>query len=445
MHPIRTFRSLLRPSTASGISPFKALSLALAGTLGVGNIAGVATALYLGGPGAVFWMIFSALVAMVLKYAEICLALRHKRYDKNGQPEGGAPYYIQDGFTSIGWPKLGKCLGWIFAFFCLINTFTMGSMLQVNAVAGALQEGFGIPLSVTGIALAFFTLFVVKGGATRIAALTEKLVPLMTLVFLGLCSAVLVLRYYRIGDVVYHIFADAFDVSSVGGGILGFVTSSGVRYGVMRGLVSNEAGSGTAPMAHATADHATPASQGVLGLIEVFVDTVLLCSVTALAILVSDSGPDAFGEDGVRTAQTAFSSVLGDWAGWLFALSIMFFGVATILCWAHYGQTALRAIFRGHRRLNRIGATLFPWMYSVTVIAGAVIAPARVWQLADDALAVMTIMNLLVLFMMHKEVAEETEHYISPHKVKEIKGGASHQNRLDHISEICGGTGGRRT
>ncbi len=390
----------------------KALSIALAGTLGVGNIVGVATALYLGGAGAIFWMLFSALVAMVLKYAEIVLALRHRRFDAEGHPEGGAPYYIRDGLTAMGLPKAGRCLGWIFAFLCLVNTFTMGSMLQANAVAGALHQGFRIPLWLTGTVVALLCFPVLKGGASRIASVTEKLVPLMTAVFLALCLGVLVLRRERIGDAVGMIFAEAFDFSSMGGGILGFFSSLGVRYGVMRGLVSNEAGCGTAPMAHATAETNDPAEQGILGLVEVFVDTVLLCTVTALAILVSDSGPNAFGADGVRTAQAAFSSVLGDWAGWLFAISVLCFGIATIFCWAHYGMTSLNSILPPKEKGRGQGQGVFRCAFALSVLLGAVVAPSGVWWLADGALAVMTIINLLILLLMHREVTEETKRFM---------------------------------
>lgn len=431
LHPVRILRSVFKPKRSTGISPFKALTMALAGTLGVGNIVGVATALYLGGAGAVFWMVFSALVAMVLKYAEICLAVRHRRFDENGRPVGGAPYYIQDGLIAIGHPKLGKLLAIVFGLLCLVNTFTMGSMLQANAVAGALNEGFHIPLWLSGLVIGGFCILALKGGAARIASMTEKIVPLMTLGFLLLCAGVLILRYDRILPAVSEIFDKAFDLTSMSGGIAGFLTARGVRYGVMRGLVSNEAGCGTAPMAHAAAETDSPAEQGILGLVEVFVDTVLLCSVTALAILVSDSGPYAFGEDGVRTAQAAFSSVLGNWAGIFFAVSVFFFGVATILCWSHYGMTSVRAVLGTRKKLCGVFEKIFPVAFGISVVAGAVASPAGVWTLADGALAIMTIINLLTLLLMNREVAEETEIFIYPRggkSQKQVKSDKSSRN-----------------
>ena len=416
LHPLRVLRPIFKKRNTSGVSPLKALTLALAGTLGVGNIVGVATALYLGGPGAVFWMIFSALVAMVLKYAEICLAMRHRRFTEDGHPEGGAPYYIQDGFSQMGLPRAGKLLAVIFALLCLVNTFTMGSMLQINAVAGAMHQSFRVPLWLTGCAIALLCLLVIKGGAQRIASLTQKIVPFMTVGFLFLCAAVLILRRERIGTALRDIFASAFEFSGMGSGVIGFLSSAGVRYGVMRGLVSNEAGCGTAPMAHASADIDSPAAQGILGLVEVFVDTVLLCTVTALAILVSDGGYQAFGEDGVRIAQNAFTSVLGNGAGYFFAVSMLFFGVGTILCWAHYGRTSLRAMLPQHGKWRSRGEKLFPWLYAATVVAGALMAPTGVWDMADGALGIMTLMNLAVLWFMHREICDETAVYLSAHR-----------------------------
>ena len=405
-HPIRCFRELFTRKRTDGISPFRALTVALAGTLGVGNIVGVASALYFGGAGAVLWMLVSALVAMILKYAEITLAVRHRRVSPDGQPMGGAPYYIQDGLSRAGLPRLGKCLAAVFALLCLVNAITMGSFLQINAVAGAMEEGFSVPPVLTGTVIAILSVIVVKGGARRISALTERLVPFMTLGFLVVCLAVLFLRRERIPDAVTSIWQDAMHPHAAGAGVGGFLLSKGVRFGVMRGLVSNEAGCGTAPMAHATADTDLPARQGLFGLVEVFVDTILLCTVTALCILISDSGPDAFGEDVTRTAWAAFSSVLGVWAGWFFALSILLFGVATIICWAHYGMTCVGYLTR--EKGKQAAETVYILLLAASLAIGALTTPTLAWTLADGAIALMTVMNLLILLLMQKEVVQET-------------------------------------
>ena len=408
LHPVRCVRLLFKGKRSDGISPFRALTVALAGTLGVGNIVGVASALYLGGAGAVLWMMVSALVAMVLKYAEITLALRHRRFLPDGAPTGGAPYYVEDCLFCRGLPRAGRWLAVLFAVLCLVNAVTMGSFLQINAVAGAMEEGFSVPPMVTGGAGALLVTVTVLGGAKRISAITEKLVPFMTVAFVAVTVAVLCLRRDRIPEAVSLIWEDAMRPLSMGGGLAGFLTAQGLRYGVMRGLVSNEAGCGTAPMAHAAANTDLPARQGLFGLVEVFVDTVLLCTLTALCILVSDSGPRAFGEDVTRTAQAAFSSVLGEWAGGFFAISILLFGVATVICWAHYGMTCVGYLFRGGGR-RRVAEGVYVVMLAASLAVGGVTAPTLIWTVADGAIAVMTLLNLLVLVVLRREVREETE------------------------------------
>ena len=412
LHPIRCIRLLFARKPTDGISPFRAMTVALAGTLGVGNIVGVASALYFGGAGAVFWMLVSALVAMVLKYAEITLAVRHRALSPEGQLTGGAPYYIRAGLTRAGLPRLGRLLAAVFALLCLLNAITMGSLLQINAVAGAMEEGFSVPPAVTGVGIAVLAVAAVKGGARRISAVTEKLVPLMTVGFLVVCLAVLILRRERIPDALASIWREALEPTAAGAGIGGFLLSRGVRLGVMRGLVSNEAGCGTAPIAHAAAHTDLPARQGLYGLVEVFVDTVLLCTVTALCILVSDSGPAAFGEDTVRTAQAAFSSVLGDWAGCFFALSIFFFGVATVICWGHYGMSCVSYLTR-----RRGAGGAYAVILAGSLVVGAVTAPTLAWTLADAAIALMTLLNLGILLLMNGEVKTETERLLSRHSL----------------------------
>ena len=415
LHPIRCTRLLFARRSAGGISPFRALTVALAGTLGVGNIVGVASAIYFGGAGAVFWMLVSALIAMVLKYAEITLAMGHRHISPGGQPVGGAPYYIRDGLTRAGHPRAGRAVARLFAVLCLVNAVTMGGLLQINAAAGAMKAGFSLPPLLTGGGIALLTVISVKGGAKRISALTERLVPFMTVGFLVVCLAVLILRRARIPEALTAIWADVRHPSAAGAGIGGFLLSKGLRYGVMRGLVSNEAGCGTAPMAHASSDADLPAAQGLFGLVEVFVDTVLLCTVTALCILVSDSGPAAYGEDTVRTAQAAFSSVLGEWAGRFFAVAMLLFAVATIICWAHYGMTCTEYLAGKRPRMRSVARSVYLAMMVGALLFGADTAPTVAWSLADGAIAWMTVLNLLALVLMHREVEEETNRLLTPH------------------------------
>ena len=422
LHPIRCLRALRERPAEGGISSARALTVALAGTLGVGNIVGVASALWLGGPSAVFWMAVSALIAAVLKYAEITLAMRHRLVlppaVEGDAPSyvGGAPYYIADGLAARGAPRLGRVAAAVFAVLCLVNAVTIGGVLQVNAVSGAMEEAFSLPPLAVGIGVAILAVVAARGGARRISALTERLVPLMTVLFLVACLAVIWLRRERLGGAFLSIWQDVLSPAGMGGGVAGFFLSRGMRYGTMRGLVSNEAGCGTAPAAHVTAHTDFPAKQGLFGIVEVFVDTLLLCTVTALAILVSDSGYTAFGDDAVRTAQAAFSSVLGDRAGALFAISILFFGVATVLCWAHYGTVAT-----GYLSNRPAAAWGFLGVYAVALVAGAITAPALAWELADVAIGLMTILNLCVLILMHREVAEETDRLMKTSKKRKKK------------------------
>ena len=407
--PLRRLRAALNPRRAgTGVSPLGGMCMALAGTLGVGNIAGVATALWLGGPGAIFWMIFSGLAVTVLKYAEIVLAIRHRRRTANGTV-GGAPYYISDLLFARGHAGAGRLLACLFAWLCLLNALTMGSVLQINAAASALHGAFGLPPLVTGLTAAGLCAVVMSGGASRIAALTERLVPFMTVGFLLLCGAVLILRRERLPGAVAAILREAFSPANAGaaagGGVGGFLLTRAVRVGVMRGLVSNEAGCGTAPMAHAAADTDSPATQGVLGMLEVFVDTVLLCSITALTVLVGDTGYTAFGADGAACARAAFTSVLGNWAGGVFGISVFLFALASAFCWAHYGMTCV-----GYLRARRPGTglcwrMLFTLAFCSALILGALMAPSLAWTLADAAIAAMTILNLSCLLLGAREIA----------------------------------------
>lgn len=403
--------------------------MALAGTLGVGNIVGVASALYMGGPGAIFWMLVSGLVVSVLKYAEILLAVRHRRTTPQGQLSGGAHYYIYDSLSRRGHAGAGRVIACLFSLLCLLNAWTMGSVLQVNAAAGAMQNllrpGVGLPALVTGGALAVLCAAVMTGGSRRIAAMTERLVPLMTLCYVGLCVAVLVLRWERLPAAVGEVLQDAFSGArcaqeggcswrTVGAGCLGTLTSRALRSGVMRGLVSNEAGCGTAPMAHAAARAARPVTQGLLGVIEVFVDTVLLCTITALALLVSDSGMAPFGVDGVANARAAFTSVLGEWSGVVFGLSILLFATATIFCWAHYGLTAVAGLVDTLQRPAwRVRAEKgFTCVFCLTLVLGATAAPGVAWDMADVAIGSMTILNLLFLLAERKEIVSQTRAFL---------------------------------
>lgn len=407
-HPIMIIRSMLQRQKKGGISPFRAVTLALAGTLGVGNIAGVASSIAIGGFGSVFWMWISALVAMVLKYAEIVLAIAHRRIE-DGTYRGGASYYIYDFFVSKGKKIFGKLFGAIFAALCIINAITMGGMIQANAVSTSFKGVFHLPEWAVGAAVAVLCVIVIAGNAKWVTLFSEKTVPLMTLGYILLSAAVLAARHYFIGEAFAVIFKDAFTPDSAAGGIIGFFVSRGLKAGCMRGLMSNEAGCGTAPTAHAAAECKTPAAQGFWGIFEVFVDTILLCTLTALVIIVSILGGGnilQFESDPMMMAIKAYSSVLGGWSEYYMTVSVFLFAFATIVCWAHYGRESIIYLTK-----KRLPVAIYVILFFLFVFVGAISAPESAWLAADLALGVMTIINLVVLFLMRYEVKEETDRF----------------------------------
>ncbi len=281
----------------SSVSPLRALSLALAGTLGVGNIVGVSAAIWWGGAGAVFWMWLSALLAASLKYAETVLGVKYRRR-VGDRMRGGAPIYIKKAFTDRGLPRLGTVFGRLFALLCLLDALSMGCIVQVNAVAGALEGIFGLDRRICGALMAAVALIIASGGLKRISSACGAIVPFMTVGFCLLSATVLIIKAPELPRAAWEIISDAFSfaaeekahggswLQSVLSGVGGFCLSRAVRYGVMRGLISNEAGCGTSPLAHSAADTDSPSKQGFLGIAEVLVDTVVLCTVSAFVILV---------------------------------------------------------------------------------------------------------------------------------------------------------------
>lgn len=404
-HPIKMLNSLRTKHTTDDISPFRALTLALAGTLGVGNIVGVANAIWIGGAGAIFWMWLSALFAMILKYAEIVLAVRHRREGKHGF-FGGAYYYIKDLLESHRRFRLAAILSSLFAALMILDALSMGCVIQANAIGASMKGVLGIPTWLCGLFLALPLLPILLKGNRGVSALTELLVPIMTAGYLILSAAVLILRCDAIGDAFEKILEEALHPEGFLGGVIGFLTTKALRVGTMRGLLSNEGGCGTSPTAHACADTKSPASQGIWGIFEVFVDTIVLCTVTALVILVSYDEVCTFGSNGVMMTVRAYSQVLGGWAESFFAIAILCFGYATILCWSNYGSESLRCL-TGKKRYRY----LYFAAVTVCIFVGTVIAPESVWAVADFAIAALTTINLCALILLRKEVLEETERW----------------------------------
>ncbi len=401
LHPIKLAKCIFTREKSGEVSSLKALMLALAGTLGVGNMVGVASAIALGGVGAVFWMWVSACVAMLLKYAEIVLAMVYRRYDENGRPYGAAMYYIRACFKG----KVGLAFGGIFAFLCMLNSLSMGSMIQVNAAASAAEGMLGLPSLLVGAVFAVLVLYALCRGTSGVLALTERIVPIMTVGFLVLSVAVICVRPREAAEAVSMIVKSAFKLESGVGGVLGFLLSRGLRYGTMRGILSNEAGCGTAPAAHAVSDCKIPAKQGVWGVLEVFVDTILLCTVTAIVIIAGGEATDVSGNYMMMTLD-AYGNVLGRPAALFMAVAVMMFGLATLLCWGFYGLQSVK--YLTDKKPLWIG---FMLLYALSAVAGAMMSPTVIWELSDLCIGAMTFINLTVLLLMNGEVKRQTESY----------------------------------
>ena len=387
-----------------GISGFSALTVALAGTLGVGNITGVASALILGGAGSIFWMWVSALLAMVLKYAEIVLAHGHARVCGT-EKHGGAMYYLHDGFRG----EKGRGLALVFSFFCLMNSLAMGCMLQSEAVTGAFH-GVSRPVAVlVGAMLALLVALVVfggDGGGGNIPTLTTVIIPVMSALYVVMSLCVIIKNVGSLPHVLREIFRSAFNFRSAVGGTLGFGASRAIRYGFMRGLLSNEAGCGTAPTAHASSSVVSPRDQGLLGVLEVFVDTILLCSATAFSILLT-VGTDAevlssFAAGGeMRLVLASYSSFFGKSALPLMATAVFFFAYATIVCQIFYGVETLRFLTdkKRVRTFYKLFCLVFVFLGAAKINAGGIS-----FFLSDLALGSMTVINLAALLKMRKEI-----------------------------------------
>lgn len=411
LFPITKLPQVAKSLTRNGKSSLRALALSLAGTLGVGNIAGVATALCLGGAGAMLWMWISAAVAAVLKYAEIVLAMLYREPSPTGY-RGGAPYYIR-ATVSLRAPFFGRLLAALFALLCIVNCISMGAVIQTGAVSEALDGALNIPPVICGVALALLTFRLMRGGAERTTRLTSALVPFMSVFYVVLSLAVIIPRAHRLPQLFRSIFADAFSIESATGGFLGFLLSRSLRFGVMRGLFSNEAGCGTSPTAH-IGSGSTPCEQGFMGIVEVLVDTILLCSMTGFSLLLVDAPISA--DAPIGSVLSAFSSAFPPrWAVLIeaaMALMIFCFGFATVSCMSHY---ALECV--GFLSKRGLAGRLFIPTYSFFVFLGAVAGGSGGWAVSDATVGIMTLINLAVLVLSRREIVAETEkHFKKPKK-----------------------------
>jgi len=365
------------------VSPFQAVATALASTVGVGNIAGVATAISIGGPGSLFWLWVSGILGMCTKFAEIVIAMHYREKDGSGQMRGGAMYVLSKG---MGMPWLGT----IFAGFVALAAFGIGNMVQSNSVAASLQASFGLSPSITGVVLAILTAAVILGGIKRIGQFTEYLVPFMAIFYLGGGLFILARFASEIPAALSLVFTSAFSGAAATGGFAGSTIMLAMRYGIARGLFSNEAGLGSAPMVHAAAKTDHPVRQGLYGIFEVFVDTILLCTTTGLAILVT--GVWSGGTTGAALAGEAFSVGLpGTWGNIVVTTSLVLFAFSTVIGWSYYGETGIVYLF-GAR-----AAMPYKIAWLVFIYLGAVGSLHLVWDVADTLNGLMAIPNLVAV------------------------------------------------
>lgn len=398
----REFGRRLRPEkkSDSGTSSFQALCTALAATVGTGNIAGVAGAIALGGPGAIFWMWICGLLGMVLKLAEATLSVRYRVREKV-EFFGGPMYMIRNGMK-----KPWLWLGTAYSFFGVIAALGVGNATQINAVLTGINNCIrsfgGVPSRnldlLLGCAMALIVLVLLLGGAKRIGSMTEVLVPFAAVAYLLLGTLVLLLRYSAIPSAFAAIFQGAFSPRAITGGVIGSLVVT-LRVGISRGVFTNEAGMGTAGIAHAGADVRHPVEQGLMGIMEVFLDTIVICTMTALVILCSGVGIPYGAAVGAELTMESFSMVLGDWVRIFITLSLCLFAFATVLGWGLYGARCAQYLF-GNKAWKR-----FALLQASTVILGALLNTGTVWLMAEIVNGLMAIPNLIALIVLSPELS----------------------------------------
>jgi AGCS family alanine or glycine:cation symporter len=369
------------------ISPFNALMTSLAATIGTGNIAGVATAIFLGGPGAIFWMWVTALVGMATKYAEAVLAVNYREVDENGAYVGGPMYYIKNGLGD-NW----RWLAFAFSMFGAVAAFGIGNTIQANSVADAMTSTLNIPAWLTGVVMAIIVYVVLIGGIKRIGSVASKLVPFMSVAYVLGAGIIIIQRFDSVPTAIMLIVNDAFTGTAATGGFAGAGIMAAIRFGVARGVFSNEAGLGTAPIAHAAAKTNNPVRQGKIAMLGTFIDTIIVCTMTALVIILTGSWTS--GETGASLSAHAFAMGLPGYGEYVVSFGLAIFALTTLLGWSYYGERCAEYI---------LGVKVIPWYRIAWVLAipvGAMMDLEFLWLLADVLNGLMAIPNLIALLLL---------------------------------------------
>ena len=388
-----------RKSTEEGdITPFQALMTALAATIGTGNIAGVATAIFYGGPGAVFWMWLIALIGMATKYSEAVLAVKYREIDERGKHVGGPMYYIKNGLS-----KKWHWLGTAFAIFGMFAAFGIGNMVQSNSVADAMNANFDWPTWLTGAVIAIVTASVILGGINRIATVAAKLVPFMAIAYVTGALIIILINIADVPAALSMIVSHAFTGTAATGGFLGATIWAAIRFGVARGIFSNEAGLGSAPIAHAAARTTDPVRQGMIGMLGTFIDTIVVCTMTALVIILT--GAWTSGENGAALSTHAFNLAMPGVGSYVVTLGLVVFAFTTVLGWSYYGERCAEFLF-GIR-------VILPYriLWLVAIMIGALGKLEIIWLLADVLNGLMAIPNLIALIGLSPVVFQLTRDY----------------------------------
>jgi AGCS family alanine or glycine:cation symporter len=402
---IFTKKSVTTSKDTTSISQFQALSTALAATIGTGNIAGVATAITIGGPGAVFWMWVSAFFGMMTNYSENVLGIYYRKRNAKGEWSGGPMYYLENGLGKRnGLRGVAKPLAVIFSLFCVFASFGIGNMTQVNSIASALNGSFGIPHLVTGLVVAAVSSLVIVGGIKRIGQVAERIVPFMALAYILGSLVIVFVNFRMIPDVFGQIFSGAMGFDAVAGGISGTLLRQAITMGFKRGVFSNEAGLGSSVMVHSSSDVREPVIQGMWGIFEVFFDTMVVCTLTAFVVL--SSGALSSGATGVSLVSEAFSHGLGGFAGEFVSLAVMLFAFSTILGWSFYGTKAAEYLFGS-------GFTIvYKVLFIIFIVVGATMSLELVWDIADTLNGLMAIPNLIGVLLLSGTVIGITTDYV---------------------------------
>ncbi|MBZ2196335.1 alanine/glycine:cation symporter family protein [Occultella gossypii] len=389
------------------ISQFQALTTALAATVGTGNIVGVATAIGIGGPGALFWMWVTGLLGMASKYSEAFLAVRFRTTDAAGEKSGGPQYYLERAINN----KAGKVLALTFAVFATIACFGIGNMTQGNSIATNLEHSFGVPVVVTGVVLTLLAFVVLVGGIKSIGRVTAALVPIMIVFYVLSALYILAVNVQALPGAFAQIFTDAFTGTSAVGGFAGSAIIIAVQYGVARGIFSNESGMGSAAIAAAAAKTTHPVRQGLVSMTQTFIDTIIVVSCTGLVIITTGvwSEVDAAGEQisaAIMTGEAFTHGLPGEWGHWVVTIGLALFAFSTILGWSYYGERNVE------RLIGRRAVMPFRVIFSLVVFVGCTVQLGVVWNFSDVMNGLMALPNLIGLLVLSGLIVRETRHYL---------------------------------